>query len=114
LKRWVRKGDGPPVAPYLVRAPDGSLVLDADGNALGGLRLPEIQAPIAKYTGVLWGDCAEAHVPFSPERLAQLYPTHDAYVAKFAAAARDVARRGFLRWDDALELISRAEDRPVP
>ena len=115
LKRWATQGKQPPVAPYLTRsAPGGPLVLDSDGNALGGLRMPYIQTPIAKYTGVLWGDCAEAQVPFTPERLAQLYPTHEAYVQQVAAAARDLVRGGFLHPDDATDIVDRAEDRPVP
>jgi hypothetical protein len=89
-------------------------VHDGDGNALGGLRMPYIQAPIAKYTGVVSGDCAKAHVPFTPERLAQLYPTHEAYVQQVAAAARDLVRGGFLHPDDATDIVDRAEDRPVP
>jgi len=114
LKRWVTRGTQPPIAPYITRTPTGDPVLDADGNAVGGLRLPEIQVPVAKYVGVLWGDCNQAHLPFTPERLAQLYSTHDAYVRKFAKAARESVRGGYLRSDDARELISRAEDRPIP
>jgi hypothetical protein len=115
LKRWATSGKQPPVAPYLSRTtPGGPLALDSDGNALGGLRMPYTQAPIARYVGVLWGDCSQAHLPFSAQRLAELYPTHDVYIDQVARAARRLVRDGFLRRDDAADMIARAEDRPIP
>lgn len=114
LKRWANSRKAPPVAPYLARNPDGSLIRDADGNATGGLRLPYMQVPIASYLGTFWGDCEVDHAPFSAARLAQLYPTQDDYVSKVSAAAEDSYRRGYLRREDAIDMIARAADRPIP
>ncbi len=69
--------------------------LDGDGNALGGIRLPEIEAPLGVYTGFdfSWLEPAVAEKypyaivfayggrfdPFSDEELAKRYPTEAAY-----------------------------------
>lgn len=117
LKKWAKNGESgaPPAPPYLTRNPDGSYVLDSDGNALGGLRLPHMEVPIARYEGVFWQpDCWNVHVPFSPERLAELYPTHGDYVAKIEDAARRAVRNGFLLSEDADDMVHRARDRAIP
>jgi len=66
LDEWVRQGTAPPasqlmplevrpdptatpVPSYLPQATIMLSKLDADGNALGGLRLPDIEVPIATY-----------------------------------------------------------------
>ncbi len=88
LQRWVRNGILPPVAPRLEASvgPISTITRDAHGNALGGIRTPPVDAPIAALSGegqhgsilcVLLGTTA----PFDAATLAALYPTHDAYVA---------------------------------
>ncbi len=58
LDRWVEYGTAPPTAPpiegRMLATEDGNdwkPALDADGNALGGIRLPPIEAPMGVYTG---------------------------------------------------------------
>ena len=84
------------------------LVRDARGNALGGIRLAEIEAPTAKESGELCG-LGGTHVPFDTATLNSLYPTHAAYVAKVTAAANAAARAGFMVPSDAAETIERAK-----
>ena len=50
LDRWVAAGTLPPTAPPIETA-DGAIVRDADGIALGGLRTPHVDVPIATLTG---------------------------------------------------------------
>jgi hypothetical protein len=115
LKDWTEKGQEPPTPPYMTRTqPGGPLVLGADGNALGGLRMPAIQAPIAKYIGGFFGDSTEVHIPFSRERLSELYPTHKDYVKQFKTAAHELHSDGYLTPGDTNDLIKAAEDRPIP
>jgi hypothetical protein len=116
LKAWVGRGIQPPIVPYLKRTePGGPYVLDADGNALGGLRLPYIEAPIAKYVGGFFGTCTNvAHFAFTTERIAQLYPTHAEYVSKVTRAARESVRNGFLSPEAAQEMVYESEERPIP
>lgn len=114
LKKWATTGARPPIAPYLERDGAGELVVDADGNARGGLRLPLINAPIATYHGGFWGDCADVHVPFSQERLQQLYGDQDGYVQAVAKEADVAVKRGYISRRDAARMVLDAQSRPIP
>jgi hypothetical protein len=57
LRRWCEAGDPAPAQPRLVMT-DGTpprLARDASGNALGGIRLPELAAPVGEYRGIAFG-----------------------------------------------------------
>jgi Alpha/beta hydrolase domain len=115
LDRWVVTGKAPPTAPD-PKIVNGQYVLDPDGNILGGLRMPEMQAPIAMYRAVLTPspDCTSAVLPFTAERLKQLYSTHKDYTSAFEHAADELVATGFLARRDAQKLIAKAKAAPVP
>jgi Alpha/beta hydrolase domain len=103
LDRWVADGVAPPrAAPLDVAAgPPVTLNRDAHGNALGGVRTPLVDVPIARLDGdtnagatfcFLFGHT----VPFDVAKLAALYPTHRAYVTAFTKATRAAERSGFI------------------
>jgi hypothetical protein len=106
LARWVRAGrvHGRPFAARLsvLPGPPPEIARDFLGNAIGGIRTPQVDAPIAALSGLGQpgggGFCAlfGTTVPFSPATLASLYPTHDLYVQSVARAARKAARAGFV------------------
>ena len=50
LRRWLDGGAPPPHQPRLARNGD-ELVRDEHGNAVGGIRLPELEAPLATHVG---------------------------------------------------------------
>lgn len=113
LNRWVTGRMAPPRAPRLHTTPSGAFVLDAHGNVLGGVRTPAVDVPVATLSGLgqsgstfcfLFGTTT----PFSAEKLAALYPTHTAFVARWAAATTSLVRAGFIRPADAVELITAA------
>lgn len=120
LDRWARGGAAPPTAsPITMLGP--FILRDGDQNALGGLRLPDLDAPIAAYApnnsgGNVAGACLllGKTTPFTRERLLQLYPDHATYVAKFTAAANRALRAGYLLQPDYDEAIARAKAAPVP
>lgn len=118
LDRWVRDGVVPRMAPRITLGPDPNaddpVVRDQYGNALGGIRLPELEAPTATVTGLpnipvpgapplfqsfcrLFGRT----IPFTDAQLASLWPTHDAYVAAVNAAADKLVQLGFFLRADA-------------
>ena len=98
--------------------------LDGDGNALGGLRLPPIEAPLGVYTGFdfSWLDpeVAEGYPyamifayggrfkQFSDEELAKRYPTKATYRDTFVAAARKAFDAGHILEED----LRRYTDHP--
>jgi hypothetical protein len=119
LRAWVVDGELPPAAPRLEVA-DGAVARDDRGIALGGIRTPAVDAPVSVLTGeaqpdqstlcLLFGGVA----PLDAATLAELYPTHDDYVAAVTAVADQAVEAGFLLQVDADHTIADAEDAPVP
>lgn len=94
-----RGGNAPPEKP--VRR-------DAHGIILGGIRLPEVDAPVALESGELCG-LGGTHVPFDTATLKQLYPTHAGYVSKVTVSANAAVKAGFLLPADAAQGIDAAK-----
>jgi hypothetical protein len=81
---------------------------DRFGNALGGIRLAEMEAPVAQESAELCG-LGGTHVPLESAIINQLYPTHAAYVAKVRAASDAAVKAGFLLPADAATTVARAQ-----
>jgi hypothetical protein len=123
LNRWVRRGkvSGDPFSPRLevIPGPPPEIVRDAFGNALGGIRTPQVDAPIATLSGLGQpaggGFCGlfGTTVPFEPATLASLYPTHDAYVKAIVRSARRTARAGFIIRIDTTAIKAAALDSDI-
>jgi hypothetical protein len=120
--------------PPKVGKPFGVLVpqTDADGNDLGGVRLPELQVPLATYTGWNLRD-ASINAPdlrlsffgsFIPlarnatERqssgdprpsVAERYSSREQYMGEFAAAAMRLIKDRFLLKEDLVAVLERGE-----
>jgi len=121
LHGWVRDGVAPPSAPRLEVAAGSpvSLVRDAMGNAVGGIRTPQVDAPIATLSGdgqagsllcILFGTT----VPFDAETLLALYPDHAAYVAAFNAATDAAVAAGHILPPDAELMKTAAAAAEIP
>jgi hypothetical protein len=126
LVRWVDGGAAPPASPRITQAvgapaPTRAIIVrDANGNAEGGIRLPEHDAPTATNTGENAGSDAVncvlrgSHEPFNAITLFNLYPDHEAYVAAVTASAEARVAEGFLLQEDADESIRAAGEADVP
>jgi hypothetical protein len=124
LTRWVRDGAAPPHSPLIELGDPAAadpIVRDSFGNAKGGVRLPQVEAPTATIDG-LRNDVAKATpggqnfcflfgqtTPFDRERLASLYPSHEAFVKKFTAAVDALEKSGYLLPPEAAEARKAAE-----
>ncbi|HEX4244499.1 MAG TPA: alpha/beta hydrolase domain-containing protein [Acidimicrobiales bacterium] len=81
VRRWLTEGRPAPSFPRIevdqVRPP--RIRRDAHGNAVGGIRLPELEAPVAQYRGSAGGTGLPplfgAARPFGHDDLRVLYPT---------------------------------------
>jgi len=105
---------------------------DADGNDLGGVRLPELQVPLATYTGWNLRDPSigaadlrlsflGSFIPFArtaAEReksgdprpsIVERYSSHEQYVGKFAEAALKLVKDRFLLREDLAAMLERGE-----
>jgi hypothetical protein len=138
LIEWIDDGTEPPASDYVELEPAvlpsagcgptairpfRNAVRDADGNVLGGIRLPhmtathpsgEIGAPLGAYRGT---DLAQTNrylyiggvfTPFAQARLDELYPSHGAYVARVAKAAHRLVQRREILQEDAEVYIREA------
>jgi hypothetical protein len=105
--------------------------VDEDGNELAGIRLPQVEAPVATTTG--WalrragfsenegGESDGQHIPFKTteaERLAagdprlsleERYKDHDGYVKEVTKAAQKLEKRRFLLPADVEKYIEAAQ-----
>jgi len=105
---------------------------DADGNDLGGVRLPELQVPLATYTG--WNlrdpsigapdlrlsflgsflpfarDASEREKSADPRRsVAERYVSREQYMGKFAEAAMNLIKERFLLREDLTAVLERGQ-----
>jgi Alpha/beta hydrolase domain len=120
IKRWLETGTPPTSAPrfQVNPGPPATLVRDALGNVVGGIRLPDVEAPLAAHSGIttstngfcsLYGQTA----PFSDAQIMALYPNHGSYVSKYKQAANDAAKQGFLLKSAAQELTTAAAQSDI-
>ena len=131
LDHWVATGIAPRRAARITLGNDVSVadpvVRDQFGNALGGIRMAELEAPIARIDGLpnpapagapplFQGFCRlfGRTLPFTDAQLAQLYPTHQDYVDAFNAAIDRLVARGFVLREDATPMKLAAAAAPVP
>jgi hypothetical protein len=112
LNRWIAGGTPPPEAARLetISISPIQYALDANGNVLGGIRTPAVDAPVAKLSGLgqtgtqfcnLFGTTA----PLTEEQLEALYQSHEGFVAAWSRASLDSLGAGFLRPEDALNIL---------
>jgi len=107
LDRWVAEGTPPPLAPPIETA-DGAILRDADGNALGGVRTPHVDVPIATLTGEGLSVVGQT-LPFDAATLAARYGDEAGYLAEFTVALDATIDAGFLLADDRDQILSDAQ-----
>jgi hypothetical protein len=120
LDRWIRAGHAPAKGTPFVTA-GTTLVRDARGNVEGGVRLPDIEAPIATYGptnagGSVIGACLllGTTTPFDATTLAALYPDRHAYLRAYVRSAVQALRSGFLLPADYRAAVAAATHRHLP
>jgi hypothetical protein len=115
MVRWIKDGTPPPSAPAIEfsAATPPVIVRDANGIAVGGIRLSEEAVPTAVNTGQNTGAgfCRlyGSHVDFDKDKLAALYPTHKEYVAKVKEVTEKNLKAGYILKPDAEATIQAAE-----
>jgi hypothetical protein len=107
--------------------------VDVDGNDLGGIRLPEIAAPLATYTG--WNlrspsigaptertaflgsfvplprTTADAHIAHDPRKpIKDRYKSYGDYSSQFQKALDELVRERYILAEDSPQLTSRSQE----
>jgi hypothetical protein len=112
LQLWARNGIRPPRAPRIELNADLEIKRDPNGNALGGLRMPYIDAPIAAHVGYTtpygMGGVTGLKRPFSAETLSVLYPQPRDYVVKFSTATDRLVAGRWISQADATAMKAAA------
>jgi hypothetical protein len=136
LDEWVGSNTEPPATRLMPLQPSGGdpTVLaapkmlpdavvqvpqrDADGNPLGGVRLPDVEVPLGangvqnepqSFTCSLVG----AYRPFPASVVAERYKDQDDYVNRVRVAARATESEGFLLPADAAIIVNAAAAAPI-
>ncbi len=136
LQAWLRGTEPPPsitiqltedAAKELQGSPYRTAARDADGNAIGGVRLPHMPAmlvdgrksgaPLGRYNGLarehendnVFFLISGSFTPFPPENLSALYPDHEAYVSAIATSAQDLMAKRYILPEDAEAYIDAAK-----
>lgn len=101
---WLDKGIPMPRAPRIARAQvEGNLARDRYGNALGGIRLPWMDAPDARYVGVISqkNPLEGGMKRFDAAQMQRLYGSE---VAWNTLIRRRLARMARERWIEARDI----------
>jgi len=120
VHRWLSGGPAPPSQPPVEVIADNTPTIDRDvyGNAKGGIRLPELEVPIARYQGRDdrrgGGGLSGLTEPFAGEILNALYATHEDYAARVEKAARSAEGAGVTLSYRTQEYIDQARAAPIP
>ncbi len=119
LPKWLEGGSSPPIQPRITRGDDPTwLARDEAGNATGGIRWPDVEAPLAIHR-------AEARpgggpfgmgetTPFSDEKIRALYPDHASWFAMYKAAVDHLVDNQVILPDDASDMLNQAEAVEFP
>jgi len=94
VQAWMTEGTPPPVQPRIEFGGDPpEIVRDGHGIALGGIRLPDVDVPIAHNSAIqqtpdLFARLLGYHDAFTVETVRELYGSREGYLERFAESAR--------------------------
>lgn len=123
LNTWIKDGTKPSSAPRIELNDAGdNVAVDEFGNALGGIRSPYMDVPVARFSGQNTSSDDGESICFlfgetemlDDATVQSLYADHDEYVSLVAASARESVANGFLLSEDADLIISAAEKSDIP
>jgi Alpha/beta hydrolase domain len=106
--------------------------VDADGNELAGVKMPEIAVPLATYTGwnlfnpesgpvSLLSSMQGSYIPLARTRadrerandprpsIEERYQSRDQYLARVSAASKELVQQGYLLEPDIVKIVERAD-----
>jgi hypothetical protein len=115
VQGWMDGGPPPPVFDKMeINATGKDYARDQYGNALGGIRLPEITVPVAAYSGALALGLGGSTTPLPDATLKTLYVAHGDYYEKVLAAAQDIEDQGAILPYRTTQYIGTALVAPIP
>ena len=118
--RWVADGFAAPAQPRIEITPGRPPAIERDelGNARGGIRLPELEAPTAEHRGLSFGTGRAplfgASRPFTDDVIRDLYPSRAAFLDRWRRAVDNLVSSGAILAEDAAPMKARGEEVRLP
>jgi len=128
MDQQVKHGTPPPPGLVMELDETGQIARDEFGNALGGVRVPEMDVPTGRHRPPT--NQADPNLPpllqqignlacflggstfdFSTDELHTLYRNQGGYINRVARAANDLRNAGYLLQEDRQVLVQRALDK---
>lgn len=109
MAEWLDDGVPMPRAGRIERDPAGGLVRDEFGNAKGGIRLPWMDHPDARYVGVISENnpLEGGMMPFSEARMKELYGSEQAWLGLLERQLRQMAKDRWIAEEDIHLMLNR-------
>lgn len=114
--RWLDDGTAPPAQPRIdvAAGEPPTVVRDGDGNALGGIRLPDFAVPTGVHQGANEGDVLASLIgysrAFTHDELVARYGDGATYLERWNAALDDAVASGCVLAEDAPAMRAAAEE----
>jgi hypothetical protein len=117
LSNWLTTGKAPVTAPRIdvIAGATPKVRRNADGIALGGIRTPPVDVPVATLSGVPGPNPSTICIllgstkPFSKARIAELYPSRTDYVRRYNTDTDATIKAGFALPEDRAALLGFAQ-----
>jgi hypothetical protein len=127
LKAWARSNIPPPRAQVIetvsdIDSPDLEVKQDKHGNAVGGLRTPYLDVPVATYytksepadeESIPFCSTQGYKIPFENEKISALYPTRGSYLSKVNGMVDSMVTERYLTRTDGEKIKREAEKLSV-
>lgn len=117
MHHWLAHGTPPPIQPKIeFRGDPPEVARDAYGIATGGIRLPQVDVPLAHNSAIplaedvyalLGGSCRA----FDPSKVRDLYGDAETFIRRFEAAAARAIEAGVVRPRELAGLVDEARGR---
>jgi hypothetical protein len=113
VHRWLVDGAAPAIQPRIAldEGPTPTVLRGDDGNAVGGIRLPEIAVPVAEHRGHKLGTGSlplfGGRRPFPDDVVRTRYRSRQDYLARWMAAVDALVEAGTVLPEDAITMRER-------
>jgi Alpha/beta hydrolase domain len=118
LNRWVETGQKPPRAPRIKMADIAKVskvAVDANGNAVDGIRSPYLDDALVRYDvhapGAITCELAGHETSLDRAALAKKYPSVDAYMKQFTKGVDAMIKTGYILPMDRAQLIADQKEK---
>ena len=115
MHRWLCDGVPPPSQPRVdIAGSPPAAIRDEHGIAKGGIRLPQVQAPLAQNSAIpltddVFGLLGGSSQPLTVETIRGLYGSRTAFLARFRRACDGAVEAAVIRPREVAKLIAEAE-----